>query len=259
MAQAVAPLHLELQDGDDTAGWIVEAVDPDGVCELDTLTHPVDVLDALLGEDLAEEILDVLDPKPWPVTVGLVARVRGHFHLPELPPGMWTHLVEQIDLYGDDIEADFFDRGTDLLDWFRGRRPWPQLHRLLRRMPEGCRYRAAVLDDDELARERIAAGLVATSSKRPPLLGETQDRAYLRALVTAVQRVEFATYAAVVGKKAGQPPRPLLGPETAEDRVKDQIADVEVAELFDAIDPSWRDSSPPGFTERPSGLFAPTD
>lgn len=44
----------------------------------------------------------------------------------------------------------------DLLDYFRGRRPWRQLLRFLRGMPAHSHYMAALADDEATAR-RIAA------------------------------------------------------------------------------------------------------
>lgn len=263
MAEAVSPLVIELPDGDRTASWTIEAVDSDGVCELDELTHPFDYLEALLGEDLADDVIDLLEPLPFHRTVDLVADVRSHFSLVELPRGMWPFLVEQLDLYGADIESDL--RPWDLLDYFRGHRPWTQLIRVLGRLPEGSRYAAAVLSDEDLARERLAAAgdvdddETEERSSRPGLVGETQDRALLRAVANGIQRLEWAVFAAQVGKKAGRPPKGMKSPETAEERVRDEIADDEVAELFDAVTPGWRDGAPAGFQQRGSGLYVPTD
>jgi hypothetical protein len=258
-AQAVDPLVVELPDGDEHARWVLEAVDSDGLCEVVRLSHPADILDALLGDDLGDEVLDLLDPLPWSRTLDLLAQLRRHFSIPELPAGMWTHLVEQIDLYGEDIESDLFP--WDLLDYFRGARPWQQLARLLPRLPEGSRYRAALLDDEELAEQRLASDDGTPGRARPPLVGETQDRALLRAIASGLPRLEYAVYAAQAGKKRkGRPPRPLQGPETAEDRIKDRLAQADVEEIFDAATPWWRDEeTPAGFAQRESGLFVPTD
>lgn len=268
MDQTVGPMQLELPDPSDAAHvltWHVGVPDADGVCELDHVTHPVDVIEELLDEGQADDVLDVLDPQPWSTTLAVAARLRRHFALPESVTGLWTHLVEQIDLYGEAIDADFFDRGHDLLDWFRGRRPWPQLARLIARLPPESRYMAAVLDDEELARERIAAAGPEDRTKsrtRPPLVGESLDRIYARATVSALRRIEFAVYAAQSGGKSkGKPPPPLPGPETAEDRVREHMADTEIEEIFDAVDPSWRSDRaaiPAGYTETSSGLVVPT-
>lgn len=216
----------------------------DGVCELDEgLRHPVDVIEALLDEPAADEILDALDPLPWPRTAEVARELREHFGLVDLPQGAWTALVERIDLYGEAIESDLSDRGHDLLDWFRGRRPWPQLLRLVDRLADGSRYRAALLADEDLARERIESGAEPPDGKHaPPLIGETQDRMLLRAAVSVLLRLEHATYAVHAGKKAGRPPQPLRGPETAEDRLRDQMADAEIEDIFDQVAPGWRDT-----------------
>lgn len=248
--EAVGPLVLELADpdGDRPWSWTVAAPDSDGVCELDEVANPLDVVDALLGGgDLADEVLDVLDRSPWSVTVATAARIRGHFALAALPGGMWRALVEQVDLYGEAIEADLalggvgYSGGHDLLDWFRGRRPWPQLARLLQRLPEGSRYWAAILDDETLAAERIAAGIEPPPRRKtPPLLGETPERMLLRGILSGLQRVEHAVFAVQVGKKAGPRPRPLPEPSTAEDRLREIAERLEIEDLFDQVTPHWR-------------------
>ncbi len=254
MDEATGTAPLQVRTDEDVVEWTVPVPPADGVCDLDDVGHPLDVLDALLGEDLADDVVDVLEPLPWGRTLDAVTQLRRHFALPVLPPGTWTHLVEQIDLYGEAVEADLADRGWDLLDWFRGRHPWPQLLRLLPRLPEGSRYKAAVLDDEDLARERLTHDTDDTGGRRrrPPLIGETQDRTLLRGVLSTLLRVEHAIYASRAPKgKAGRPPRPLLGPETAEDRIRDAVADAEVEDIFDQVTPGWRAHG--------SGLLVPTD
>lgn len=254
--EAVGALALELPDPDDAEqvlSWVLPAPDSDGVCELDEVTAPLDVVDALLGGgDLADEVLDVLERSPWPETPATAARIRGHFALTVLPPGMWPEIVERIDLYGEAIEADLalggvgYTGGCDLLDWFRGVRPWPQLLRLLDRLPAGSRYVAAILDDEDLARARIEAGVEPPPHRStPPLLGETPERMLLRAVLSGLHRVEHAIFAAQVGKKAGPRPRPLPGPSTAEERLREVLAVQEVEGLFDAVTPHWRGAAGP--------------
>lgn len=262
MAEAVEPLSLALGG----QVWEIRVPDSDAVCALDELTRPADILGHLLGDDLADDVLDVLDTRPWSLTLSVTAEIRRHFALAPLPRGMWTDIVEQIDLYGEAIESDLADRGWDLLDWFRGRRPWTQLARLLARMPEGSRYQAAVLDDEDLALARIQAedDDPPPRSGRPPLVGETQDRMLLRAIASQLLRIEHAVYASQVGKKAGRPPRALPGPQTAEERVRERLADQDVEEIFDAVTPGWRrepepDPGPPpaGYAASKSGLYLP--
>lgn len=265
--QAAGPLVLELPAPGRRGRvdeWVLHAPARDGVCGLDHQPRTQDAIADLIGDnDVADEVLDALDPLDWSRTLDVLDDIRDHFALGALPVGLWTHLVEQIDCYGDDIDADLFDRGHDLLDWFRGYRPWQQLARLLARLPEGSRYMAAVLDDEDLAAERISSGVERPAGrKRPALLGETQDRMLRRATVSALMRVEHAVYAVNAPKgKAGRPPRPLPGPDTAEDRLRDRIADQEVEELFDDLTPGWRagprNAAPAGFSERPSGLLTP--
>lgn len=247
VTDAVAPWTVTLPDGDVDITWTVQHPCADGVCELDEIDHPVDVLLALLGEDTAEAMLSVLEPLPWSQTIHVARSLRTHFALPALPEQLWTHLVERLDLYGEAIESDLSDRGHDLLDWFRGARPWPQLARLIDRLPDGSRFRAAVADDEDLARERIETGTESGAGKAlPPLEGETQDRMLLRAVLSMLLRIEHATYAVQAPPgKAGTPPAPLPGPETAEDRLRNSDADQEVEELYDITSPGWRDQNNP--------------
>lgn len=267
MAEAVAPLRLQLGPDPTDPTWTIEAVDSDGVIELDDLTGALDIVEALVGDDLADEVIDGLELLPWTATLAVAGQLRDHFALAELPPGMWSFLIEQIDLYGADIESDLADRGDDLLDWFRGRRPWPQLDRYLRRMPEGCRYHAALLADEDLAARQIEQEQDTPDdedgdgSRRPPLVGETQGLSLLRSAVSALLRVEHAVYAAQAPKnKRGRPPDPIKGPLTAKDRLLDEIGTAEVYDIFDQVTPGWRDEQPDppsGFRESPSGLLVP--
>lgn len=271
--EAVGPMLLEVDEFE----WVLDVPSSDAVCELDDVTRPEEILAELL-DDQADNVLDHLERRPWSLLLEVTARVRGHFALEVLPVGMWTRLVEQIDCYGEAIEADLFDRGADLLDWFRGDRPWPQLLRILARLPEGSRYTAALLGDDDLARQRLAEtdddpdeDPDRRRSRRPPLVGESYDRALRRATVSSLMRVEHAIYAVNAPKgKGGKPPRPLLGPETAQDRLREQLADAEVEDIFDQVAPGWRDvapdpaqvgrddpAAPAGFHTTASGLFVP--
>lgn len=259
MGEAVAPFVLGLGDTE----LEVDAPPADAVCDLD---HLLGVEDVTAWIDLvAPAAAGPLERTPWTTTLDAVAAIRGHFGLVELPPGMWTVLVEQVDLYGEAIETDLSNRGHDVLDWFRGRRPWPQLLRLVQHLPPESHYKAALLDDEELATERIEAeerGELAPPSRksRPSLVGESQERALLRAIASALPRIEHAVFAVNAPKgKAGRPPSGLPSPETAEDRVRSQRGDADVEELIAAATP-WdarRRAAPAGYAEADSGLLVP--
>lgn len=260
MAEAVEPFELTLPSDPSV---LVDAPDADAVADLDHLLGARDV--QAWVEQVAPDAADTLRTAPWSATLDAVAAVRGHFALVELPPGMWTVLLEQIDLYGEAIETDLSDRGHDLLDWFRGRRPWPQLLRLTQRLPPDSHYKAALLDDEELATERIEAeerGELTPPPRKskPSLIGETQERALLRAIASALPRIEHAVYAVNAPKgKAGRPPTGLPSPETAEDRVRSQRGDADVEELIAAVTP-WdarQRATPSGYAEADSGLLVP--
>lgn len=259
---------LEIGLGDRVV--VVDHPSADAVCELDTLAHGVtvrglwdwlddvapDVLDALLGDS---EDIDAA-----PALAGLLASVRAvrsHFALVDLPPGMWTAVVEQVDLYGEAIETDLSDRGQDLLDWMRGRRPWPQLLRLIQRLPPESHYKASLLDDEDLAHEQIAAedaGTAAPPRQRPPLVGESYERTLLRSIASSLPRIEHAVYAVNAPKgKGGKPPNALPGPEAATERVRDRMANADVDDLIAQVTPEHARTAPSGFRERASGLLAP--
>lgn len=238
MEQAVAPLHIDL-DGE---RWTVTAVDSDGVCDLDELDHPADVVEALLGPDIGPDVLEVLDVLPRSATTELAGRLRGHFHLTDLPGGAWADLVEQIDCYGGDIEADLAEVfSVDLLDFFRGARPWPQLLRQMARLPAGSRYIAAVLDDEEVAARRLEEQEREPRQRRrreQSLVGETTEVAMLREILNGIRAVRWAVVAVQAQKgKAGKPPEPVRGPRTAEDRLKERRALDQARSMMGVLTP----------------------
>lgn len=63
-----------------------------------------------------------------------------------------------------------FDRGWDLLDYFRGVRPWSQLVRLVENLPPYSKYKLALSDDDEIQRWRERRFNGKTPPPRPPSL-----------------------------------------------------------------------------------------
>lgn len=241
-AEAVSPWVLTLPYQTKELTWVVPAPLADGVAELDEINHPLDILSALVGDEVGDDILLALEPLDWSVTVDSVASLRKHFALAYLDRGMWAHVVERIDLYGEEIESDLSGQGHDLLDWFRGKRPWPQLIRLVGRLPPGSRFWGALADDEDLARERIDQAMeVPEGRPTPPWEGETQDRMLLRSAVSILLRVEHAIYAVNAPKgQAGTPPRPLPSPVTAETRLRDSDAAQEIDEIFDSVTPGWR-------------------
>lgn len=127
------------------------------------------------------------------------------------------YLVELINRHGEDIEYDLFERGWDLLDWFRGDRPWSQLLRLVHRLPNHSSYKAAILDDDEFARQSVQAGM--KDSGRKTMLGFTPEVAALMDLTGWVKNLYGLTHA--VNSDGKYPDLPATAyPETAFDRLR---------------------------------------
>lgn len=127
------------------------------------------------------------------------------------------YLVELINRHGEDIEADFFERGWDLLDWFRGERPWSQLLRFINRLPNHSHYKSAILDDDEVARQTVQSGMKAQNRKT--MLGFTPEVSALLDLTSWVKNLYGLTHAVNAdGKYPDLPATPY--PETAFDRLR---------------------------------------
>lgn len=239
----------------DVAGQeiVVPAPDADAVCELDNGGGPAEVLDLLAGEELADEVLDLLEDRPVGDLVELVHAVRLHFAVLHPPASGFTSVVQEIDLYGEAIEADLHAGfGLDLLDWFRDheRYPWSKLLRLLHRMPEAGHYQTACREDDDLAREVAELeqqGGLPRRSTRPALLGWSRERELLTAMLDTLRRVEHASWAASLKFKGtgGRPPKDLPRPQSAAERVErlrleDQHDELAAALLGDRYEPRRR-------------------
>lgn len=199
----------------------LEPPDDYQVCELDECNGALDELEVLAG-NLFDDLLDALDALGRsPASVA--DEVLEHFALGQPPEDGWHELVERLNVYGEALEFDVFERtGGDLGPWFRGELSWDHLLRIASRLPPGSHYRAAMADDDELA-ARIAAVHGPPSkrkkTRRPPLQGFTTEIQYLHDIRNALQRVPWAVFAAQAPSgKRGSAPRPAKGPETADDR-----------------------------------------
>ena len=136
-----------------------------------------------------------------------------------------------IDRHGEDIEADFFDRGRDLLDYMRGERPWTQLIRLARRLPMWSHYQAALLMDPELgelhAQEEIDEN--APPSPISPLYYDLPTLLMLRHIDVTKELIRVVASLFSDSPAAPIPPEPR--PSTAEARARaradrDQVLDV---------------------------------
>lgn len=203
----------------------VEVSPPDDVATaaLDECQSVTDELEALAGQPQVDALLDAIDEAgDLPATV--VDELLEHYHLTHPPEGGWHDLVERVNVYGPAIEYDLWDRGHDLLGYFRGQVPggWDHLVRMMVRLPMGSHFRAALADDDQLA-ERMAEihGPLhqRKGSSRPPLTEFDRQAMYLHKISNQLQYLAWAVFAAQAGKKRGQPPKGDKGPETADERV----------------------------------------
>lgn len=203
----------------------IEIPPPDdaATAALDECETAVDELEALAGQAAVDTLLDAIDDA-GDLPAGVADEVLAHYHLVHAPDTGWHDMVERINLYGAAVEFDLWERGRDLLDYFRGQVPggWNHLLRVLGRLPMGSHFRAALADDDELARLMVEVHGPLHTRKgkgRPPLAEFDRHAAYLHKISNQLQYLAWATFAAQAGKKRGTPPKGDKGPETADERV----------------------------------------
>ncbi|WP_280455879.1 hypothetical protein [Nocardia brasiliensis] len=136
-----------------------------------------------------------------------------------------------IEDFGEQIEADLFTRGWDLLDYMRGDRPWPQLIRLLRQLPMWSHYQAALLMDPELGELR-AAEPEPDDIELPPLSPLHYDLPSLLMLrhidvTKELIRVVASVFAESPAAPLPPEPRPMTAEAAARARAdRDQVRDV---------------------------------
>lgn len=152
-------------------------------------------------------------------------------------PGGFSALVSLIEDYGEAIEYDLArELGWDLLDFFRARRPWPQLLRLIERLPDHSHYKSAIHNDDELAlAQREAERREGKRSGRPSpkvdLRVWTPERAALTDVADILLGIRSSLEAQRTGKRQKTPtmPRPVLAVDRIEQnevlrRHRDRVA-----------------------------------
>lgn len=233
LREAAGPYILDL-DGEKI---VIEAPSGDDVCALDTATTPTEQLDALVGEDLADDILDVYEDRPASELIDLVDDIRLHFGALVPPLGGFLRVVETLDLYGEDIERDLIDVHLNLYDWVRDHlnTPWAKLFRFLDRPIEGGWYTAAVATDVDLAARLLQLeedGKAPPRSKRPSMVGWDRNRETLTAILETLQQIAAGQYdTSLKVKRRVKPPRPQPRPLTARERVKQYRLYVEHDEI----------------------------
>ncbi|OZC55960.1 hypothetical protein CH276_28040 [Rhodococcus sp. 06-470-2] len=227
VSEAVGPFFVEIADAPDI---VVDVPPSDAVAELDLVTSVTAQLDILVGEDVADQILDHFDTLPASALTDLVDDIREHFGILVAPDIGWTELIGEIDKYGVDIERDLMNipNAPRLYDWIRDHRntPWNLLTRMLTRMPEGGWYLAAIGSDLDRAQKQLAMeadGEISSPSRRPSLVGWTSEREKQTEIVETLRRVEHGIWAASpkFKGKGGRPPKNLLRPLTARARAEE--------------------------------------
>lgn len=148
-------------------------------------------------------------------------------------------LMPVIDRYGHAIEYDLLHEfhGVELLDWFRGERPWRQLIRLLDQLPPSSRFIIAKRDDPE---EALAVARVLRDHRamgrggyRPPA-AEWNTATELQAAVLdrLGEVVALLADMPIAGKKRkAKPPKRTARPETAIERAQKQLSVEHVADI----------------------------
>lgn len=130
--------------------------------------------------------------------------------------------------------------GLDLLDWFRGRHPWGKLLRLAAGLPAHSRYKAAAVDDDDIA-EAIADREPDTTELRMTTAGWTPERSLLTCLVDAVGYLTAVTIA--VNSRNGKVPevprlpRPVTALERHHERQVQAVREMVLDQLLPGRDP----------------------
>ncbi|MFF4027009.1 hypothetical protein ACFYY5_29590 [Nocardia elegans] len=121
--------------------------------------------------------------------------------------------------------------GVDLLDFFRGRRPWQQLYRFLKRLPQHGWYQAAIAMDEEIGWERAQQPQPDGAVEPPTPHGYTLTH-YLLLRSIDLQKELLRILPAVFGGKLGPPLPPEPRPQTAEQRIRHKREQIET---YDAI------------------------
>ncbi|WP_027944027.1 hypothetical protein [Amycolatopsis taiwanensis] len=107
------------------------------------------------------------------------------------------------------------------MEFFRGERPWPQLYRLIERLPDHGHYKVAIRDDDEIARRQRDAELARPQPATPRSVDAhtwTPERAALTDIADILLTIRASLDAQRTGKpqKPGQMPRPKLARDRLE-------------------------------------------
>ncbi|WKW86018.1 tail assembly chaperone [Gordonia Phage JonJames] len=212
-------------------------------------------LQALLGDSFEIIWKYKLSRLPVEVSIAFALELQEHFFgagtidkikangADKLPGGL-PGLVELLEAYYEPLTQDLADRGIDLLDWVRGKRPWPQLYVIIKGFRQGhSRYLDVINRDMKFAEGIVAAQKMMEEAQRdemirtgiaPPEDPEEEPRdtptsnfgwdtnAELQAQTIDAIKVLNATLIAVNTAKGKKPPkvRPTSRPVSAMEAVR---------------------------------------
>ncbi|WP_394360736.1 hypothetical protein [Amycolatopsis sp. SB7-3] len=110
----------------------------------------------------------------------------------------------------------------DLLTFFRSERPWPQLLRLIERLPDHSHYKVAIHDNDDLARRlheiEDTAGRRSSNLRTVDAHTWTPERAILTDVADILLNIRSSLEAQRTGKS--QTATPMPRPRLARDRIE---------------------------------------
>jgi hypothetical protein len=122
--------------------------------------------------------------------------------------------------------------GVDLLDFFRGERPWGQLYRLVDALPSWGRYKSQIVMDPEWA--KMICDMEDAGKETPPTgessvtddeamspFGYTPEVSRLDLILDRLQSLESAVMWTVQPDKQREQIQPMPRPETALDRERE--------------------------------------
>lgn len=130
---------------------------------------------------------------------------------------------------------DLWERGDDLHDYFRGRKPWRRLRNIISRLPQmGSHYGASVRNDPDVA--AMVAELLADDRKWSPAAADWSLHMELTAQLIDAAGV-LATLLAdlpTAVKKRSRPPRPVPRPITEVEKAR-RRAEARLESDLDAL------------------------
>ncbi|WP_280465239.1 hypothetical protein [Nocardia brasiliensis] len=121
----------------------------------------------------------------------------------------------------------------DLLDYFRGIRPWRQLYRFLKQLPMDSHYQSAVAMNPEI-------GAQLAKQKRPEKFDPPTPQGYTLPILLQLKMIDLVKelmrlIPAVFSGKVPPPMKPEPRPMTAADLIRERAETEAVYEALDLI------------------------